>query len=564
MELSTIQEILICKRSEKKNCISEFNLIRRNSKLKEELTQKFPFLPDDIGQLLYHLRDDLSEQLCLCGSQRKFHKYDKGYHETCGEKKCISDSRLSKIKETTQRKYGVNHTSQLKSTKDKAKETMKSRYGTAHNFSGKQRETTYEKNFEKWGVKHPLQREESRKKRKDTMIRKFGTMNMFGTEIFKSKMIDIYGHENIMRNEEFKRSVVQKMQNTKRSYLSAKLAVYGISLLDINEKNWVVMKCQCSNDIEIANSSLNSFLRSEINPCSFCNPMVKETKSSSRGENEVLEFIRTMHPFARHRWINYGTGELDIFAKEMNIGIEYNGVWWHNELYRSSNFHKECTEKWLKQGVNVYHIWEDDWQDKQEIIKSRLQNIFGKSKKIYARKCELKKISSTESKTFLERNHIQGNVNASYRYGLFYDNELVQVMTFGRSRGMLRNRGETAYELLRFATELNTAIIGGASRLFKAFIQEVKPEEIVSYCDRSWSPDHKNTVYHKLGFLLEKITTPNFWYVINGRRFNRMNFQKHKLNISENEKGKTEHEIMLSRKHYRIYDAGNFKFRWTA
>ena len=83
----------------------------------------------------------------------------------------------------------------------------------------------------------------------------------------------------------------------------------------------------------------------------------------------------------------------------------------------------------------MIHIFEDEWLFKKEIVKSRLLNLIGKTpNKIYARKCEIKEISSKDSVKFLEENHIQGNVNSKIRIGLFYNDELVSLMTFGSLR----------------------------------------------------------------------------------------------------------------------------------
>jgi hypothetical protein len=64
------------------------------------------------------------------------------------------------------------------------------------------------------------------------------------------------------------------------------------------------------------------------------------------------------------------------------------------------------------------------------------------------------------------------------------------------------------------------------------------------------------------GFSLEKITSINYFYVNQGVRYNRIKFQKHKLIKEGFDKDKTEHEIMLERKIYRIYDCGNLKYKY--
>ena len=107
---------------------------------------------------------------------------------------------------------------------------------------------------------------------------------------------------------------------------------------------------------------------------------------------------------------------------------------------------------------------------------------------------------------------------------------------------------------------MNTNVVGGASRLFKHFLKEHEEiQEVISFADRRWSIGN---LYKKLDFTLVGHTDPAYYYIIDGIRHNRVEFQKHKLIAEGFSPDKTEHEIMLSRKIYRIYDCGNLKYRF--
>ncbi len=87
-----------------------------------------------------------------------------------------------------------------------------------------------------------------------------------------------------------------------------------------------------------------------------------------------------------------------------------------------------------------------------------------------------------ESKIFLDENHIQGNCISKYRYGLYYNNELISLMTFGKSRF------KDEFELLRFCNKLGYNVVGGASKLFFHFLKDHEEiKEVISYADRRWS-----------------------------------------------------------------------------
>jgi len=61
--------------------------------------------------------------------------------------------------------------------------------------------------------------------------------------------------------------------------------------------------------------------------------------------------------------------ELDIYLPEYNVAIEFNGLYWHSELYKEKDYHLNKTLECKKKGVDLLHIFEDDWVFKQDIIK---------------------------------------------------------------------------------------------------------------------------------------------------------------------------------------------------
>ena len=128
-------------------------------------------------------------------------------------------------------------------------------------------------------------------------------------------------------------------------------------------------------------------------------------------------------------------------------------------------------------------------------------------------------------------------------------------MTFGKLRKNLGNRNvEGQYELLRFCNVLNTSVVGGASRLLQYFIKTYHPRRLLSYCDRRWS---SGGLYESIGFRLDHVSKPNYFYVFRDQRKNRFNYRKDMLVRKYGcPKDMSEHDFCLSRKWYRIYDCG--------
>lgn len=290
------------------------------------------------------------------------------------------------------------------------------------------------------------------------------------------------------------------------------------------------------------------------NGCQQC----AQEMTDSASERELYDFVRMAYDgvvMQNYRSILNDNKELDIYLPSAKLAFEFDGLYWHNERNQpSKSYHLSKTEECLSKGIQLVHIFEDEWIYKKDIVKSRILNLLGKSDRIYARKCEIRNVSPSTARLFLNNNHIQGFCSSAYRYGLYYNGELVSLMTFGNKRKNLGSKSINGhYELLRFCNKLNTTVIGGASRLFKHFIKEVKPIEIVSYADRRWS---NGNLYEKLGFTLTHKSQPSYFYVINDKRENRFKYRKDALVKEGYDSNKTEHEIMLERGIYRIYDCG--------
>ena len=250
--------------------------------------------------------------------------------------------------------------------------------------------------------------------------------------------------------------------------------------------------------------------------------------------------------------------ELDFYLPDLKIAIELDGLYWHSIRFKNRDYHLNKTELCERLGIQLIHIFEDEWTYKREIVLSRIKGLIGKSEvRIFARKCEIKSISERESADFINLNHLQGNVIASKRFGLYYQGELVSVMTFGALRRALGSKPITGeYEMYRFCSKAETNVIGAASKLLSRFILDSKPIKIISYADRRWST---GKLYRTLGFNQVKNTGPNFWYVEADRRAHRFKYTKKSLakklgKVSDREDQMAQLGLDI------IFDSGNLKF----
>jgi hypothetical protein len=281
----------------------------------------------------------------------------------------------------------------------------------------------------------------------------------------------------------------------------------------------------------------------------------------NKSEDEVKSFIKSLNIEIIENSKNIITPlELDIYIPSHNIAIEFDGLYWHNELFKPSNYHLNKTDQCESKGIQLIHIFEDEWLYKKDIVKSRLKNILGITEnKIFGRKCIIKDVNTRDKKLFLDNNHIQGTVASSINLGLYYNDELVSLMTFGKGR-IAMGGNSNQYELVRFCNKLNYNVIGGASKLLKYFIKVYQPKEIISYADRRWS---QGNLYKQLEFTNTKTSAPNYWYIINNNRKHRFAYRKSILVKEGYDSNTTEHEIMKNRGIYRIYDCGTLVYKKT-
>lgn len=175
-------------------------------------------------------------------------------------------------------------------------------------------------------------------------------------------------------------------------------------------------------------------------------------------------------------------------------------------------------------GILSVVLWEDFWQGKPEIVKSRLSALLGFSERIPARLCKVRRIDKATAKLFLHHNHLQDSVSSKTQYGLFlperyfrvlsetFHNKLagsellVAVATFSHARVFQRDGSSfRSFEMIRFSNLLHTTVVGGLAKLLSAFTLEFNPGDIMTYADLEWSD---GASYRKLGFREVSDTEP--------------------------------------------------------
>ena len=391
----------------------------------------------------------------------------------------------------------------------------------------------------------------------DTCLSRYGTTNVSkNTDIKNKKAKTLYTNHGITYKEQLRKAIDDCIVHPTRRHINK------ITLDALNDAKQL--------------SKLNeSMSLTEIGSILGCNKLLvsrrfkkyniipKIHNNITLPHKQISEYLATL---GIEHTLNDRTQiypyELDIYIPNNRVAIEFNGLFWHSfdhkETKKEKHRHLDKYELCKAQGIQLIQIFENEWLDKQNIVKSIIEAKTTKPKNIIAaRKCKIKEIKFSDAKSFLNENHIQGSAISKIDLGLFYGSEMVGIMTFSKPRF----NTEFDYELVRFCNRLNTSVIGGASKLFKYFIKTYNPTSIISYADCRYS---KGMLYDALKFEYDHTSQPNYYYYKGLNFYNRITCQKHRLNtlLDNFDSGKTESENMFLNGYRRIWDAGNLVYHW--
>nr|DAX24926.1 MAG TPA: endonuclease-like protein [Caudoviricetes sp.] len=282
-------------------------------------------------------------------------------------------------------------------------------------------------------------------------------------------------------------------------------------------------------------------------------------KCTCNAISRVEQTLKDAFPqFEQSNRTQLGGLELDLYEPNERFAVEVDGVHWHTtEFGKTRNYHLHKTELCESQGITLLHFWDTEVVEKRSLVESMIAAKLGISgTKIYARKTTIHGLSSEEASRFLKDNHLQGAVPSSVRLGLYYNEELVSIMTFAKPRYTKQYH----WELMRFCNKTGLHVVGGASKLLAAF-RKMHAGSIVSYANRRFS---KGGLYENLGFIRIGKSAPNYWYVKNGViRYSRSQCQKHKLkSLLGDSFDETLSEVTNMRIHgyYQLFDCGNYVY----
>jgi G:T-mismatch repair DNA endonuclease (very short patch repair protein) len=521
-------------------------VLRQENLLDEVLSKGFEDLHENFFWWFHSLTAYPVSCTVCAGPVKSFKNFDTGYSsfKTCS-KKCsaLEPRRQQQAKQTLISRYGVSHQMLHPATKDKVAKTLSDRYGVSN------------------ALQLPATRE--------GMARKFGVEHISQSELWKSKTDKTFSERYGGRG--FSGSLVSDIKKT----LAEEIGVEPDSLsyhqlaAKVSSKRGILAAAE-SNDFTLVSFGGDSFkLRHRCGAtrtlsftdnnrwrCLECSPL-----KLSNFEHEVAEFLTKLG-------VTFETGdrkrisplELDIYVAEKKLAIECNGDYWHSydrkETLEERRKHLVKLERCQASGIQLIQVTEHEWQRRQEVVKSIIRVKLGLASRTFARKVEIRKITTSEANAFCAQHHIQGAAAASEAWGGYLAGELVMCLTVGKNR--FTKSG--TLELIRFATCINTVVVGGFSKLLQAVKDTHSGKSIESYLDRRLFDGHSLL---SGGWKLVRTSDAGYCWLLGDVRISRNKTQKHRLEklLGDTfDASKTEHENMFRAGARRLWDCGQHVF----
>lgn len=439
-------------------------------------------------------------------------------------------------------------------TKFTAENRLKKRdnnHGGKEEYSKYISEVQLKNSLEKYGTTH---QKASREKNKTTLLSRYGVEhNSMIPKVKESRKVYEDGkYVDILQSSKVK----EKIKITKSMWSDEYKT-------ELHKSIGLAKKANNSIDHEVLDSINYKISIEELQEKANCSRMTAYRALSAKGfidkhytQNSIEEFVSSLGFECLETRKVIAPYELDIYIPEKNIAIEYDGIYWHSSWSKETDKNKEAyhlmkTEMCEAKGIQLLHIFETEWVDlnKREIWKSVIKHKLGLSEKIPARKCKINTVDKQTAKDFINKNHLQGFCAGAHTYkGLYYNDELVQIVSIGKSR---YSSGD---ELLRMCSKLGICVQGGASKLLKGI-------NCISYGNRRWCSTLSNVYNSVMEF--SHVSAPCYWYVEKGNLYHRSSFMKHKLKdkLKVFDDKMTEVENCYANGLRRIWDCGNLVYR---
>lgn len=510
-----------------------------------------------------------------------------------------TEESMAKLRATNFDRYGVEYAGQSEEAKAKIRETNSERYGAENPFQSPEIQAAIRaRNLELYGVEHSSQRKDVMDSIRRTTLERFGVENPFQSEELMGKVrernLELYGVEHSSQRDDVKAKIratnlerygdeiAARSESVKRKIRKTNLERYGYEYPFGSPE--ILAKANATNlerygvKRPLQNAEIQARAAATIAE-GLASGRIQLNRRVSKLNRSFAEAITETFGLEIELEVSRGSYSFDLHIPERSLLIELNPTISHNAdrsygcmagghnadcghggLDRS--YHQKRAIYARDNGLKLIQIYDWDLDPLTKLLDGKLRSGF---EKFSARKLQLEAIDQKTANRFLKLTHSQGGLKKqTHCYGLYADDRLIAVATFGASRF-----GASAqYEFLRYAVAQGTVVHGGAGRLFERFLQDTEPKSVISYVDF----DHSTgpSFLSGLGFLESKPTAPALVWSKGDRRVASTSLLMRGADAllgtsygSREESGMDNGDIMRAEGWLRVHTSGNRVFLWA-
>lgn len=344
-----------------------------------------------------------------------------------------------KAKQTNLERYGVEWTMQSEDVREKARQTNLTRYGVEYVTQSPEVISKIRSNYQKnhgvdwvskdesvkqkkietarrnYGVDCHLQAEAVKKQIAQTNLKKYGNVcSLYGKEVHEKvavAMKEKYGCDNPSQSLTIKEKMSRSNRIKWREWNIKRLMENHVEVL-ASEEEYVSsekIRCKCllcGREFETEGRNYRDI------SCPDCNSG-KKGIVWSRPEKEIAVFIRNafhgLEVLENDRSV-ICPQELDIYVPDAGLAVEFDGIYWHSDVFKDEMYHLNKSLKCLNRGIRLIHIFEWEWDLCQDGIKNLLMGALhdglGNELNENAEKYEINLASYEECLDFVSKNGI--------------------------------------------------------------------------------------------------------------------------------------------------------------
>ena len=481
------------------------NSFKNNIELKEKYNlyiQQFRTEEEALYCIIH--KDDISNHLCsICNELCKFYNKKRGYRDTCGNKNCkqkalentnikvrgvpypMKDEEVkNKQQEKMLNEYGARHALQIKEFKEKAENTTYNNFGVKNPFESKIiQERIKNIIYNNLGV--PLQNDEIEERRKQTCKDIFGVPYPTQCEKVKEKIRSSRIKNNLPKNNLSNKEFIKFLNKFNKLYhLNIQIdEIYSkneyfikfIKHLYKNRRRLLRLK-EIADIFRFAPNTIGHRVK-ELKLLKFFYIVDSnlELQFKELLENNNIDFERANRNILP-KTENNGQPELDFYLKDYNIAFEINDMTGHNFKRKNKEYHINKVLKSKQKGIRLIHLWEWELTDEDLWNKTSnwILNLLNNQKvNIDIKDCTIKEVDKEVAQHFINEYNLYDYEESDVNFGLFYNNQPLQVMTFKR-------QNDNNFELLQFCTKYGFKVKFGAKELINYFIQSYNLFSIIA------------------------------------------------------------------------------------